>query len=227
MAVGRFLEHELSWRSKVVWSEGMLLQPQHLQQSERNADHVRHVAMRATVAWAWGFSELEIDTAALELGKLALVRAVGVFGDGTVFDMPAVDPLPEPLELPPRRAMWRSSWRCRCAGRRARPTSRFRAPGAPSRVRGGRARFQHRRRTHGPAAARAPARTAHAGGRRGRCLDHAGRDPRAGAARDNLLVLAREQLPPLLDVAAHPTVHGWVGELRGLIHQRARPWPGA
>ena len=75
----------------------MLLQPQHLQQSERNADHVRHVAMRATVAWAWGFSELEIDTAALELGKLALVRAVGVIGDGTVFDMPAVVTHPFPV----------------------------------------------------------------------------------------------------------------------------------
>ena len=84
----------MSWRNKVVWSEGMLLQPQHLQQQERHGDHVRHVTMRSTTPYAWGFSELEIDAAALALGKVALVRAVGVFADGTVFDMPAVDPLP-------------------------------------------------------------------------------------------------------------------------------------
>ena len=91
----------MSWRKKVVWSEGMLLQPQHLQQSERHGDHVRHVVLRTTAPYAWGFSVLEIDPAALSLGKLSLVRAVGVFADGTVFDMPAVDPLPDAVDVPP------------------------------------------------------------------------------------------------------------------------------
>ena len=90
----------MSWRKKGVWSEGMLRQPQHLQQQERHSDHVRHLTMRSTTPYAWGFSELEIDTAALALGKLALVRAVGVFADGTVFDMPSVDPLPPPFDVP-------------------------------------------------------------------------------------------------------------------------------
>ena len=44
----------MSWRTKVVWSEGMLLQPQHLQQSERHADHARHVLLRSTTPYAWG-----------------------------------------------------------------------------------------------------------------------------------------------------------------------------
>jgi type VI secretion system protein ImpJ len=90
----------MSWRKKVVWSEGMLLQPQHLQQSERHGDHVRHTLLRTSVPFAWGFSEIEIDQAALTLGKLSLVRAVGVFPDGTVFDMPAVDPLPDAVDIP-------------------------------------------------------------------------------------------------------------------------------
>ena len=90
----------MSWRKKVVWSEGMLLQPQHLQQSERHVDHARHVLLRTTTPYAWGFSEIEIDQAALALGKLALVRAVGVFADGTVFDMPGVDPLPDAVLIP-------------------------------------------------------------------------------------------------------------------------------
>lgn len=90
----------MSWRKKVVWSEGMLLQPQHLQQSERHVDHARHVLLRTTTPYAWGFSDIEIDQAALALGKLALVRAVGVFADGTVFDMPSVDPLPDAVLIP-------------------------------------------------------------------------------------------------------------------------------
>jgi len=78
----------------------MLLQPQHLQQAERHGDHARHVLLRATTPYAWGFSEVEIDPAALTLGKIALVKAVGVFPDGTVFDMPAVDPLPDAIDIP-------------------------------------------------------------------------------------------------------------------------------
>ncbi len=91
----------MTWRNKVVWSEGMLLQPQHLQQSERHADHARYLLMRMSTPYAWGFHEIEIDQAALTMGKFALIKAVGVFADGTVFDMPAVDPLPEPVDIPP------------------------------------------------------------------------------------------------------------------------------
>ena len=85
-------KHRKGWFQvdiRLFGSEGMLLQPQHLQQSERHADHARHLLLRSTRPHAWGFAELEIDSAALALGKLALTRAVGVFGDGTPFDMPA------------------------------------------------------------------------------------------------------------------------------------------
>ena len=63
----------MSWRKKVVWSEGMLLQPQHLQQSERHADHARHLLLRSTSPYAWGFAEIEIDSAALALGTILLI----------------------------------------------------------------------------------------------------------------------------------------------------------
>lgn len=206
----------------------MLLQPQHLQQSERNADHVRHVAMRATVAWAWGFSELEIDTAALELGKLALVRAVGVFGDGTVFDMPAVDPLPEPLELPPtaRDVAVVLALPLRRPGAREadveafEPLVRHRAfeEDVPDSNTGGeRTALLQLGRLHARLMLAADA---------GDAWTTLGVTRVQERRADNLLVLAREQLPPLLDVAAHPTVHGWVGELRGLIHQRGEALAG-
>lgn len=90
----------MGWRNKVVWSEGMLLQPQHFQQNERWLEHTLQRRLMALSPCGWGFAEIEIDTAALLLGKLSLTRAVGVFPDGTTFDMPTVDPLPEPLELP-------------------------------------------------------------------------------------------------------------------------------
>ena len=90
----------MSWRSKVLWSEGMLLQPQHFQQQERYRDHFIHTRITAMSPFGWGFVSLELDTAALATGTLALSRAVGIFPDGTPFDMPAVDPLPEPMELP-------------------------------------------------------------------------------------------------------------------------------
>ena len=78
----------------------MLLQPQHFQQQERYRDHFIHTRITAMSPFGWGFVSLELDTAALATGTLALSRAVGIFPDGTPFDMPAVDPLPEPMELP-------------------------------------------------------------------------------------------------------------------------------
>lgn len=227
-ALGQFREHELSWRSKVVWSEGMLLQPQHLQQSERNRDHVRHLSLRATVPWAWGFCELEIDAAALELGKLALVRAVGVFGDGTVFDMPAVDPLPEPLDVPAvlRDTPLVLALPLRRPGAREADVEEF-EPLVRHRV------FDE----DVPDSNTGGERTAllqlgHLHARLMTASDAGDAWTTLGIARvverraDNQLVLSREHLPPLLDVAAHAVVLGWVNELRGLLHQRGEALAG-
>lgn len=85
--------------NKVVWSEGLFLRPQHLQQQERYIE--RYVELRTTPlqAHGWGFSELELETDLLAVGKLGVRRARGVFADGTPFAMPGDDPLPPPLEL--------------------------------------------------------------------------------------------------------------------------------
>lgn len=77
----------------------MLLQPQHMQQSERHDDYARYQLLHSTTPYAWGFSRIEIDHAALALGRFALIRAAGIFADGTVFDMPTDDPLPEPVDI--------------------------------------------------------------------------------------------------------------------------------
>jgi type VI secretion system protein ImpJ len=86
-------------KQRVVWVEGMLMEPQHFQQQERFFEHLLTQRIASVSPYAWGFFTLEIDNGLLRQGKLALKRARGVFADGTPFDMPDHDPLPEPLLL--------------------------------------------------------------------------------------------------------------------------------
>ena len=79
----------MTWNSKVVWSEGMFLQPQHLQQHDRYVERLIEARARPIAGWCWGFTSLALDEAALALGKLALASAQGVLPDGTPFDFPA------------------------------------------------------------------------------------------------------------------------------------------
>lgn len=94
----------MTQNNKVVWSEGLFLRPQHLQQQERYLE--RFVELRAgnLRPHAWGFHELELEADLLAIGKLGIKRARGVFPDGTPFAMPGDDPLPPPLEVD---ANWR------------------------------------------------------------------------------------------------------------------------
>ncbi|MFM0501035.1 type VI secretion system baseplate subunit TssK [Paraburkholderia caffeinilytica] len=87
-------------RSKVVWSEGMYLRPQHFQQFERYIeDYVQQRSLGLQGAF-WGFLSLEVDPGALALGKVALSMAQGVFPDGTPFLVTDPDELPAPLDIP-------------------------------------------------------------------------------------------------------------------------------
>jgi type VI secretion system protein ImpJ len=90
----------MAWKNKVVWSEGMLLQPQHLQQHDRYWQSQLEARVGALRPYAWGFSELRIDEQQLALGKLALQSCSAVLPDGTPFTLPAEDDLPLPLDVP-------------------------------------------------------------------------------------------------------------------------------
>nr|WP_314577982.1 type VI secretion system baseplate subunit TssK [uncultured Pseudomonas sp.] len=89
----------MSWNSKVVWSEGMLLQPQHLQQHDRFLN--AHLEARVGVLrpYGWGFSRFEIDEQHLALGKIALKAYSGILPDGTPVGQP-FDDMPLPLDVP-------------------------------------------------------------------------------------------------------------------------------
>ncbi len=206
----------------------MLLQPQHLQQNDRYLDHTRHRLLQSTTPYAWGFAELELDHAALALGKVALIKAVGVFGDGTVFDMPAVDPLPAPIEIP--------------AGLRDESivlSLPLRRPGARETdveaddplVR------HHAHASEVPDANTAGERTAlvqlgqlHA--RLMRAGDATDAWATLGCVRvlerraDNQLLLDRHYIPPTLDCKPEPQLHTWLDELLGLLRQRGEALAG-
>jgi type VI secretion system protein ImpJ len=90
----------MSGNSKVIWSEGMFLRPQHFQQHDRYIENLVNHRCLGLKAYSWGFYELEIDTDLLKIGKVALTACKGLFPDGTPFSLPEEDDLPLPLDIP-------------------------------------------------------------------------------------------------------------------------------
>jgi type VI secretion system protein ImpJ len=84
----------------VLWTKGVLLNPQHLQTQDRFLEDVIDFQLSNLVVYPWGFSRLEIDREALGGGALAISAAAGILPDGLLFDMPGADspPPPRPLE---------------------------------------------------------------------------------------------------------------------------------
>jgi type VI secretion system protein ImpJ len=91
----------MSAYNKVVWSEGLFLQPQHLQQQDRYFERYVETRCQSLVSHSWGLTEIELERDFLSIGKLGLRRAAGVFPDGTPFRMPEDDPLPAPIDVGP------------------------------------------------------------------------------------------------------------------------------
>jgi type VI secretion system protein ImpJ len=89
----------MSAYSKVVWSEGLFLRPQHFQQQDRYFERYVETRCHALTSHAWGFTEIELERDFLGIGKIGLRRAAGVFPDGTPFRMPEDAPLPPPLDV--------------------------------------------------------------------------------------------------------------------------------
>ena len=91
----------MSWNNKIVWSEGMFLQPQHFQQHDRYMEKLIRARTAPLLGHSWGFVQLELDGAALALGKIQIASARGLFPDGTPFNFPDHDAPPTPLDVPP------------------------------------------------------------------------------------------------------------------------------
>mgnify|MGYP006273940497 CR=1 FL=1 len=89
----------MSHNDRVLWSEGLFLQPHHFQQHDRWLEHIGNAWRGIGTSYPWGLSRLVIDPELLALGKFAITDCAGLLPDGTPFDAPAEDPLPTPLEI--------------------------------------------------------------------------------------------------------------------------------
>jgi type VI secretion system protein ImpJ len=85
---------------RVVWSEGMLISPHHLQQSDLYHERLLHSRLGALSPTPWGVTALELDVAALAAGQVRVSRFTGVLPDGLFLSFEAGDP-----ECPPARPL--------------------------------------------------------------------------------------------------------------------------
>ena len=87
-------------KNRVIWKEGLFVQPQHFQQQQRHIDYlIQNQLLGLNNNYNFGLLAFEIDREMLNLGRIALLSARGVFPDGTYFDLPGQDLLPTPLEI--------------------------------------------------------------------------------------------------------------------------------
>jgi type VI secretion system protein ImpJ len=87
--------------SKPIWSEGMLVRPQHLQQYDRWIEQLLENRVVGLVGHGWGTRRLAFDKSMLALGQLALTEFDAIMPDGTALSLPAHARLPQPRTAPP------------------------------------------------------------------------------------------------------------------------------
>ncbi len=90
----------MAWDNKVVWSEGMFLQTQHFQQSDRYFERLVRGRVDGIRPYSWGVQDLQINRDLLTTGKFAVSSCRGILDDGTPFSIPEDTNHPPPLDLP-------------------------------------------------------------------------------------------------------------------------------
>lgn len=89
----------MSDKNKVVWSEGLFLRTQHLQQQDRYVETLVRGGLQAASLQNFGFRSLSLDQNALEAGTIGLAEASGIFPDGTIFSVPDTANVPDPVKI--------------------------------------------------------------------------------------------------------------------------------
>ncbi|MGD8540179.1 MAG: type VI secretion system baseplate subunit TssK [Candidatus Aminicenantes bacterium] len=84
----------MSQKQKVVWYEGMNLDPHHFQQWDRYHRSFLDSRIRSVVKYDWGLLDISIDKESIINGQVTLLRCKGVTPDGLVFNIPDDDPTP-------------------------------------------------------------------------------------------------------------------------------------
>ena len=214
----------MTWHNKVMWTEGMFLQPQHFQQQDRFLGRQLDARVAATVAWPWGYVSLQLDDAALLQGRLMLTAGRGVLPDGLAFSIPGDDPAPPAFEVP---VDVRDELVVLAV-----PLSR---PGVPdSDVEAGEGSMPPRWRAadldvadiHAASLREAPLQIGRLNLRLLLARDANEGYTTLGTARiierraDGRVVLDTQYVPPMLHAPAQPVLDGYVREVHGMLQQR-------
>jgi type VI secretion system protein ImpJ len=86
---------------KVLWSEGLFLTPQHLQQQDRYHEGLLERRLKGLEPFGWGVADMKIDEDALSNGELVVSRCSAVLTDGLIIDFPDFDEPPPPRQIAP------------------------------------------------------------------------------------------------------------------------------
>lgn len=89
----------MAWEKRVVWSEGMMLQPHHFQQQSRYHEAQLRNTFDASLPYCWGMLSCTIDSTLLKTGKLCINQAEGVFADGSFFSCADIDKTPSAIDI--------------------------------------------------------------------------------------------------------------------------------
>ena len=89
----------MTWEKRIVWSEGMMLQPQHFQQQSRYHESQLRSSLSISRPYFWGVYSIQIDKSHLKSGKVCVTACEGILSDGSYFRFPDIDFAPKAIDI--------------------------------------------------------------------------------------------------------------------------------
>lgn len=77
----------MSQTQPIFWHQGMFLQPQHFQQSEKHITHQIDTLKQNMAPWMWGFIQLDLSSEAIQSKRIKLHEAQLFLEDGTYIEL--------------------------------------------------------------------------------------------------------------------------------------------
>ena len=209
---------------RVVWSEGMFLRTQHFQQQDRWVEGYVQGTVAGLVGHGWGFHHLELNTAMLGTGKIAIAAGAGRFPDGTPFSIPDGGDHPAPYQT---TEATREGIIHLCLAVRQPGAAEVDAEGQPASGARYRGRVVELKDTLAGIDARAPLELARPVFSLRHERDELGGFVTLGLARikareaDGSVVLDTSYIPPSLNLETHPAFPTFLAELEGKLESIA------